>query len=110
MKTECKRLFVTAIGINNEGITVTATNGNYNDGCTGEPGNCGCIHAEEELMKIMPEPNTVILSHSPCLDCAKLLYGAGVDTVVYNKEYRIPDGVNFLRNNGINLIYIGSWG
>lgn len=110
MKTECKRLTVTSVGIDVVGAIYLSSNGNYSGGCTGEPGNCGCIHAEEELLKGMPEPSTVILSHSPCLDCAKLLYGAGVKTVVYNKEYRIPDGANFLGKNGVNLICIGSWG
>lgn len=111
MKTDCKRLHVTAIGTNEEGVSYITTNGNYNpEGCTGEPGNCGCVHAEEELLKVMRKPKVVILSHSPCIDCAKKLWEAGVVTVIYNQLYRSTEGRDFLRDKGVELIYIGSWG
>lgn len=111
MKTKCKRLHVTAIGTNEHGVSYIANNGNYTaEGCTGEEGNCGCVHAEEELLKVMRNPKVVILSHSPCLDCAKKLYNAGVQTVVYNEVYRRPEGRQFLRDKHVQLINLGSWG
>ena len=42
----CKRAYVEAYGIKE---LVKATNGNLGE-CTGEVGNCGCIHAEDNLL------------------------------------------------------------
>lgn len=96
---ECKRYTVTAIGRNFEKV-VTATNGNEKE-CSGEIGNCGCIHAEMNLLKEMPYPVSVWVSVSPCIDCAKALVKRGVRVVVYEKEYRDLTGVEYLMNNGI---------
>lgn len=110
MKTKCKRLHVTAIGVNDNGDSYLTSNGNYHPGgCTGEPGNCGCVHAEEELLKVMPNPKVVILSHSPCIKCAEKLWKAGVQTVMYNQMYRKSEGRDFLRDKGVELIYLGNW-
>jgi len=109
MKTPCTRLHVTAIGIDRNGYSYLATNGNYHTGgCTGEPGNCGCIHAEEELLKLVPDPKVVVISHSPCINCAKLLWEAGVEVVIYSKAYRKTDGIDFLQDKGIQVINLFS--
>ena len=34
---------------------------------------------------------------SPCMDCAKLIYQAGIKEVIYKDEYRNTDGIQFLR-------------
>jgi dCMP deaminase len=46
---------------------------------------------------------TLFCTHSPCLDCAKLIYQAGISTVYYRDTYRSDDGLNFLRISGINV-------
>lgn len=33
---------------------------------------------------------------APCLDCAKLIYQAGISRVVYGHRYRSEEGLNFL--------------
>ena len=43
------------------------------------------------------------ITHQPCLDCAKLLYQAGVKEVYYAHEYRLNDGVTFLEKCGIHV-------
>lgn len=75
---------------------------NYNQGkCTGAEGNCGCIHAEVNLLKNMPNPEIVIVSHSPCLMCAKALVTSGVKAVYFVIPYRKTEGVEFLIENNV---------
>ena len=46
---------------------------------------------------------TLFCTHAPCIDCAKLIYQSGIDTVYYKETYRSEDGLNFLRKSGINV-------
>lgn len=96
---ECKRYKVFAIGLSETGC-ITTTNGNQAE-CTGEIGNCGCTHAEIRLLEQMPKPDVVIVSVSPCFECAKALVLAGVKNVFYYKPYRLPDGIAYLVNNDV---------
>jgi len=44
---------------------------------------------------------------SPCINCAKSIKAAGIDTVVYLVEYdRDTSGILFLKNNNINVYNI----
>lgn len=43
-------------------------------------------------------------THSPCLQCSKIIYGAGIKTVYYKTEYRSSDGINFLKKCGVEVI------
>ena len=67
------------------------------------------LHAESNaLMKVArstesSEGATLFCTHSPCMDCAKLIYQAGIETVYYKETYRSDDGLNFLRKSGINV-------
>lgn len=97
----CKRMTVHAVGIQGN-TTEYATNYNPTE-CTGEIGNCGCIHAEEALLSKMPRPEMVIISHSPCIKCAKMLASAGVKKVYYIHEYRKKDGIEYLKERGIEV-------
>lgn len=98
----CTRMEVTAIGIDKDANIVSVKNGNVNE-CTGEEGKCGCNHAEYNLLQLMPNPWYVVVSHSPCLACAKLLVGAGVETVAYIKEYRLTEGLEYLLSNNVRI-------
>ena len=67
------------------------------------------LHAESNaLMKVArstesSEGATLFCTHAPCIDCAKLIYQAGIATVYYKETYRSDDGLNFLRKSGINV-------
>ncbi len=50
---------------------------------------------------------SLFLTHSPCLDCAKALYLAGVSNIYYVDEYRSLDGIDFLRKGGCQVKKIG---
>ena len=95
----CKRYTVRAVGV--QGYTVEVAENHNETECKNIPRACGCKHAEIALLEKMPHPEQVYITHSPCLDCAKALVEAGVKQVHYLEEYRILDGVNYLRENGV---------
>lgn len=66
-------------------------------------------HAEENLMgKMMRQGvstvgGTVFVTHAPCINCSKILLQAGIEEVYYLSEYKSLDGVNFLKDNNVNV-------
>jgi len=68
------------------------------------------LHAESNcLMKVArstesSDKGTMYITHSPCIDCAKLIHQAGIIRVVYSHLYRSKDGLNFLSHCGIEII------
>lgn len=46
---------------------------------------------------------TLFVTHSPCLDCAKLIYQSGINSVIYLNDYRSEDGIRFLRQSGVKV-------
>lgn len=101
----CKRLLVRIAGMDRTGFL--AYTENYNEtaeGCTNEPGKCGCTHAEINLLKVMEYPYRVIISHTPCLECAKALVAAGISAVWYIHEYRNLEGLEYLKHSGVEIV------
>lgn len=43
----------------------------------------------------------LFLTDSPCLPCSMAVVNAGVERVVYDREYRLTDGIELLREAGI---------
>jgi dCMP deaminase len=39
---------------------------------------------------------SIFITHAPCLDCAKLVYQSGINSVYYRNSYRNEDGIEFL--------------
>jgi dCMP deaminase len=73
-----------------------------------QPGYCGCIHAETNaLIKCYSPSNVkkiVYLTHSPCKMCAKnMIQLGGIKLIVYNQDYRSDEGLQILRNDGIQI-------
>ena len=48
----------------------------------------------------------LFVTHSPCLDCAKLIYQSGIRRVWYGAEYRDSKGPEFLRKSGVEVTQI----
>lgn len=46
------------------------------------------------------------ITHSPCMSCALLINVSGISKVYYNDTYRDEYGVQFLRDNGIEVICV----
>ncbi|MEY3697033.1 MAG: hypothetical protein RJA41_683 [Actinomycetota bacterium] len=67
------------------------------------------LHAETnaiaKLAKSTESGNgaTLFVTHAPCLDCAKLVYQSGINTVFYRNSYRNEDGIRFLEKAGVGV-------
>jgi len=67
------------------------------------------LHAETnaiaKLAKSTESGNgaTLFVTHSPCLDCAKLIYQTGINSVFYRNSYRSDEGIKFLEKSGITV-------
>ena len=46
---------------------------------------------------------TMFITHSPCLDCAKLIYQSGITNVFYRNDYRSNAGIDFLKKSGVKV-------
>lgn len=71
-----------------------------------EPGNCGCLHSEENAVINCDAPREtkkfVFVTHLPCSACAKRLINLGnVEKVVYRNSYRKQDAIELLESVGI---------
>jgi len=68
------------------------------------------LHAESNAIAKLAKSNNsglgadIFITHAPCLDCAKLVYQAGIKRVYFNQNYRDDSGVKFLEKSGVNVI------
>lgn len=47
--------------------------------------------------------STLFVTHAPCIDCAKLVYQSGINTVYYRNNYRDEIGIQFLEKAGVKV-------
>ena len=45
----------------------------------------------------------LFVTHSPCLDCAKIIYQSGIKRVFYANAYRDSAGLDFLQASGVEV-------
>lgn len=113
--SSAKRLQVGAVVVKDNRITSIG----YNGTPAGWDNNCEeLVHrvAQEPITKTKPEVihaeanaisklakssesgegASIFITHAPCVECAKLIYGAGIKHVYYRNSYRSEDGLNFL--------------
>lgn len=70
------------------------------------------LHAETNaLAKIAKSTNSsdgasMFITHAPCLDCAKLVYQSGINSVYYRTSYKNTDGIDFLNKCNVEVIMI----
>jgi dCMP deaminase len=77
-----------------------------------KPGNCGCIHSEQNaLIKAGAQlPGKVMfVSASPCVMCAKMIINTNVGRVYYREAYRDPAGLDVLRQAGVEVVHYDRW-
>jgi dCMP deaminase len=61
------------------------------------------LHAETNaIAKVSRSTNSsdgasLFVTHAPCLDCAKIIYQAGIKEVYFKEMYRSEEGINFLK-------------
>jgi len=113
-RSTCSRLRVGTVITSTDYRKVLAVG--YNGNATGlpngcdrhEPGNCGCLHSEENAVINCDAPRNiekvVFVTHLPCVQCAKRLINLGnVQAVYYQNEYRIKDSIQILQSVGIRV-------
>jgi len=67
------------------------------------------LHAESNAIAKLARSNesgdgaSIFITHSPCLDCAKLIYQSGIKDLYYKDNYRSEDGIRFLKKSNINV-------
>jgi len=67
------------------------------------------LHAESNaIAKLAKSSNSglgaeLFVTHSPCIQCAKLIYQSGIARVYYGANYRDDAGVQFLKNSGVEV-------
>ena len=79
------------------------------DNCCEENGHTKdeVLHAEAnaltKLAKSTESGDGAVLfcTHSPCIDCAKLIVQSGITDVYYEQDYRSKDGLIFLTKSGL---------
>ena len=70
------------------------------------------LHAESNaIAKLAKSPESgdgasIFITHSPCIDCAKLIYQSGITTVYYKNEYRSTQGIDFLTKSNIQVVKV----
>lgn len=67
------------------------------------------IHAEANaIVKLARDGergngSSLFCTHAPCIECAKLIAGAGIKEVYYREQYRKDTGTLFLTNSGVKV-------
>lgn len=70
------------------------------------------LHAEANAITKVAKSNnssenaTLYVTSSPCMECAKLIIQSGIKRVVFCNKYRIADGIELLKQAGIEMVYI----
>jgi dCMP deaminase len=116
-RSTCRRLKVGAVIVSSDFSRVYGIG--YNGNAKGrpnicdsdEPGNCGCLHAEDNaLLKTnggAEIPKIVFITHSPCVYCAKrMINKGGVTKVYYHQMYRSDVGIRILKEAGIEVFLL----
>ncbi len=70
------------------------------------------IHAEANaILKLAKSHDggdgaSLFCTHAPCVQCAKLIYGAGINSVYYRNQYRNDDGIKFLEKCEVKVMQV----
>jgi dCMP deaminase len=115
-RATCQRLGVGAIITRDNRIVATG----YNGPVKGSP-HCsilGCdtsehcqhaVHAEANAIYfaarygVSLEGCTLYVTHSPCRKCAEAIVNAGIDSVIYDIQFRDTSSLKFLTSNGVGV-------
>lgn len=121
-----KRLHVGAIVVKDDRIISIGYNGmpsGWDNNCEDELWNVHngdytlktkpeVLHAESNAISKLArssesgEGSTMFVTHSPCLECAKLIYQSGITQVYYREQYRNMDGIQFLKKCKIKITHL----
>lgn len=112
--SHCKRKQVGALIVKDKMIISDGYNGTPSgfDNCCENKDNTTkweVLHAEANaILKVAASSQssrgaTLYITLSPCRECSKLIYQAGIIRMVYGKSYRDTSGLEFLEKAGVKL-------
>lgn len=113
----CERKKVGALVVKDRMIISDGFNGTPSGAknqCEDDEGNTlwYVLHAEANaILKLAKstqsaEGATLYLTLSPCKECSKLILQAGISKVVYIHRYSDASGLDFLKENGVEILQI----
>lgn len=121
--SHARRLHVGAIVVKEDRIISIGYNGmpaGWDNDCENIVGYSGgepvyktkpeVLHAETNAIAKLAKSNDsgdgadLFVTHSPCIECAKLIYQSGIRRVYFGKHYRDNAGIHFLKNSGVEVI------
>ena len=113
----CERRQVGAIIVKDRMIISDGYNGTptgYENICEDDEGYTKwyVLHAEANaILKVAASTQsckgaTLYITLSPCKNCSKLIFQAGITRVVYSTAYKDLSGVEFLEKSGIEINFI----
>jgi len=115
--SHCTRKQVGAIIVKDGMIISDGYNGTpsgFDNCCEDDQGNTQwyVLHAEANaILKVAKSTHnckdaTLYLTLSPCKDCSKLVIQSGIRRVVFKTAYKDTEGIDFLKNAGVDIIQI----
>jgi len=115
--SSAKRLNVGAIVVKDDRIISIGYNGMPTgwDNCCEDENNKSkpeVLHAEANALTKLAGSHesgkdaTLFCTHSPCIDCAKLIYQTGITAVYYKNDYRSTQGIDFLTKSNIKIVKV----
>ena len=115
--SHCVRKQVGALIVKDRMIIADGFNGTptgFPNVCENDEGktNWYVLHAEANAITKLARSNnsamgaTLYITMSPCRECAKLIHQAGISRVVYRDEYKDPQGLEFLKQAGVELVHL----
>lgn len=110
------RLQVGSVIVKNNRVISIGYNGTpagWDNACEDADGNTlpSVMHAEENaILKLARDGESgdgswMFLTHAPCIHCARMIHGVGINTIVYENEYRSREGLEFLEKSGIQTVH-----
>lgn len=113
----CRRRQVGAILVKDKMIISDGYNGTpsgFANVCEDENGDTlrYVLHAEANAITKVAQSNnsssgsTLYVTTSPCMECSKLIIQAGIRRVVFRELYRLCDGIDLLREAGIDIAWL----
>lgn len=70
------------------------------------------LHAESNALMFAARTGTategcdLVVTLSPCFECAKLILQSGIKAVYYKEQYRDPSGISFLQQSQIKVKHV----
>jgi len=115
--SHCKRKQVGALIVKDRMIISDGFNGTpsgYDNECETQDNTTKwhVLHAEANaILKVARSTQscndaTLYVTLSPCKECSKLIHQSGIKRVVFGKKYSDTEGVDFLKEAGVEVEYL----